>query len=348
MKRFGSFHAKAILFVFYVMVLSGFLTGAILFILHYFGIVRFSIFNPLLLPLVALLASTILGLGLSYIFGEHVLKPVRILTEATRKVAKGDFSVRVPEIEDDDENEVAEFLRSFNKMAQELSSIEMFRNDFINNFSHEFKTPMVSIRGFAKQLQKGGLDEQQQKEYIGIIVSESERLINLSSNILLLTRYENQQIISDKAVYSLDEQIRQCILIFEKEWSAKGIEFDLDLDRTDFYGSREIMSDLWINIIGNAVKFSYDGGRIDIRCTHSGDNIRVTVRDHGCGMDKETLDHIFEKFYQGDKNHAARGNGLGLALVKRIAELCGGYITVSSEPGKGTEFSVNLRNQQGG
>lgn len=270
---------------------------------------------------------------------------MRILTEATRKVAKGDFSVRVPEIEDDDENEVAEFLRSFNKMAQELSSIEMFRNDFINNFSHEFKTPMVSIRGFAKQLQKGGLDEQQQKEYIGIIVSESERLINLSSNILLLTRYENQQIISDKAVYSLDEQIRQCILIFEKEWSAKGIEFDLDLDRTDFYGSREIMSDLWINIIGNAVKFSYDGGRIDIRCTHSGDNIRVTVRDHGCGMDKETLDYIFEKFYQGDKNHAARGNGLGLALVKRIAELCGGYITVSSEPGKGTEFSVNLRNQ---
>ena len=306
---------------------------------------RWLIFNPLLLPLVALLVSTILGLGLSYIFGEHVLKPVRILTEATRKVAKGDFSVRVPEIEDDDENEVAEFLRSFNKMAQELSSIEMFRNDFINNFSHEFKTPMVSIRGFAKQLQKGGLDEQQQKEYIGIIVSESERLINLSSNILLLTRYENQQIISDKAVYSLDEQIRQCILIFEKEWSARGIEFDLDLDRTDFYGSREIMSDLWINIIGNAVKFSYDGGRIDIRCTHSGDNIRVTVRDHGCGMDKETLDHIFEKFYQGDKNHAARGNGLGLALVKRIAELCGGYITVSSEPGKGTEFSVNLRNQ---
>ena len=347
MKRFGSFHAKAVLFVFYVMVFSGFLTGAILFILHYFGIVRFSIFNPLLLPLVALLASTILGLGLSYVFGEHVLKPVRILTEATRKVAKGDFSVRVPEIDDGDENEVAEFLRSFNKMAQELSGIEMFRNDFINNFSHEFKTPMVSIRGFAKQLQKGGLDEQQQKEYIGIIVSESERLINLSSNILLLTRYENQQIISDKAVYSLDEQIRQCILILEKEWSAKGIEFNLQLDSTDFYGNREVMSDLWINIIGNAIKFSYDGGKIDIRCTHSGNNIRVTVRDHGCGMDKETLNHIFEKFYQGDKNHAARGNGLGLALVKRIAELCGGYIKVSSEPGKGTEFSINLKAQGG-
>ena len=237
-------------------------------------------------------------------------------------------------------------VNSFNDMAQELGSIEMFRKDFINNFSHEFKTPIVSIRGFAKQLERDDLTDEQRREYAAIIVSESERLANMSSNILLLTKLENQQIVTDKAKYRLDEQLRSCILLLEKQWEAKNIDLSLNLDEVDYVGNEEMMSHIWVNLIGNAVKFSEPDGLIEISCERADGAVRVEVRDHGAGMDEATQKRIFEKFYQGDSAHATEGNGLGLSLARRIVDLCGGTIEVHSRVGEGTAFIVKLTDEK--
>ena len=227
-------------------------------------------------------------------------------------------------------------------MTKELGSIEMFRNDFINNFSHEFKTPIVSIRGFAKQLQNDNLSTEKRKEYTDIIISEAERLTNMSANILLLNKFENQQFITNQIQYELDEQIRNCIILLEKEWSKKNLEIQLDLERTPIYGNAEMLSHLWINLIENAVKYSNDKGHITIGCRRTVGDIQFKISDDGNGMDDNTMKHIFDKFYQGDRSHAARGNGLGLSIVKRIVELCKGEIAVESKIGQGTTFTIKL------
>ena len=227
-------------------------------------------------------------------------------------------------------------------MAQELGGIEMFRENFINSFSHEFKTPIVSIQGFAKQLKKENLSEEKKQEYIDIIISESKRLTNLSSNILMLSKLENQQIITDKTSFSLDEQIRDCILLLEKQWTAKDISFDIDMQEIQYTTNAEMLSQVWVNIIGNAIKFSPEGSSIRVKLFKEGDVITAETTDRGIGMDQPTISHIFERFYQGDRAHASEGNGLGLPLVKRIVELCNGNIRVESQYGKGTNFIVTL------
>ena len=238
--------------------------------------------------------------------------------------------------------EIDELIESYNKMAQELGGIEMFRENFINSFSHEFKTPIVSIQGFAKQLKKENLSEEKKQEYIDIIISESKRLTNLSSNILMLSKLENQQIITDKTSFSLDEQIRNCILLLEKQWTAKDISFDIDMQEIQYTTNAEMLSQVWVNIIGNAIKFSPEGSSIRIKLFKEGDVITAEITDRGIGMDQQTISHIFERFYQGDRAHASEGNGLGLPLVKRIVELCNGNIRVESQYGKGTNFIVTL------
>ena len=232
-------------------------------------------------------------------------------------------------------------------MAEELGGIEMFRENFINSFSHEFKTPIVSIQGFAKQLKKENLSEEKKQEYIDIIISESKRLTNLSSNILMLTKFENQQIITDKTEFSLDEQIRNSILLLEKQWTAKNIDFDIEMQEISYISNAEMLSQVWVNIIGNAIKFSPEGSTISVKLFQSKDDIRAEISDRGIGMDENTIRHIFERFYQGDKAHSAEGNGLGLPLVKRIVELCNGNIRVESEYGKGTNFIVTLPIENG-
>ena len=218
----------------------------------------------------------------------------------------------------------------------------MFRENFINSFSHEFKTPIVSIQGFAKQLKKENLSEEKKQEYIDIIISESKRLTNLSSNILMLSKLENQQIITDKTSFSLDEQIRNCILLLEKQWTAKDISFDIDMQEIQYTTNAEMLSQVWVNIIGNAIKFSPEGSSIRIKLFKESDVITAEITDRGIGMDQQTISHIFERFYQGDRAHASEGNGLGLPLVKRIVELCNGNIRVESQYGKGTNFIVTL------
>jgi signal transduction histidine kinase len=240
-------------------------------------------------------------------------------------------------------SEFGELERNFNQMASDLDSIEIFRNDFTNNFSHEFKTPIVSIRGFARRLQSGNLTEEQKKEYIDIIVDESERLANMSTNVLLLTKLENQQIVSEKTSFSLDEQIRRCILLLEKDWANKNIEFNLDkLSDIQYNFNEEMLSHVWINLISNAIKFTNVDGIITISLEENENEVIFKIRDNGIGMDDQVKSRIFEKFYQGDKSHHSGGNGIGLNIASRIVTLAGGKIEVESEIDCGSEFTVIL------
>lgn len=295
---------------------------------------------PFVFLIVGLVVSVIIGTCISAAVASKIVRPVREVKKAMHRVEKGDFSQRL-EVTGFN-GEIDELIESYNKMAQELGGIEMFRENFINSFSHEFKTPIVSIQGFAKQLKKENLSEEKKQEYIDIIISESRRLTNLSSNILMLSKLENQQIITDKTSFSLDEQIRNCILLLEKQWTAKDISFDIDMQEIQYTTNAEMLSQVWVNIIGNAIKFSPEGSSIRVKLFKEGDVITAEITDRGIGMDQQTISHIFERFYQGDRAHASEGNGLGLPLVKRIVELCNGNIRVESQYGKGTNFIVTL------
>ena len=335
-----SFNALLITYLLMILVMSGILTGTSYMVMFFMGFLPGFLLSHVGSPLGIIVMIIVFALMISVQVGKSKLRPINDLIRAMSRVSEGDFSVRVQE--EDAPVEMGELVHSFNEMAQELGSIEMFRKDFINNFSHEFKTPIVSIRGFAKQLERDDLTDEQRSEYTSIIVSESERLANMASNILLLTKLENQQIVTDREEYRLDDQLRKCILLLEKNWSAKEIELSLNMEEITYVGNEEMMSHVWVNLIGNAVKFSPPGGLLEITCARMGGGVIVTIRDHGEGMDEVTQKRIFEKFYQGDSAHATEGNGLGLSLVKRIVDLCNGQILVDSRPGAGTAFTVTL------
>lgn len=340
MDRVRTLNVQMTFFVFYVMLFAGILTGGSFAFLYFFGVFPFPLLTPIFSPFVALLVSSVIGTSLTAFACEKVLNPLNQLIRATKVVSTGDFSIRVKETNGN--SEVGVLLRNFNHMAEELGSIEMFRNDFINNFSHEFKTPLVSIRGFAKQLRNDNLPAEKRKEYADIIINEAERLSNMSASILLLAKLENQQIVTDYKEYELDEQIRSSIILLEKQWSKKNIEIDIELKPVKIYGNAELLSHIWINLIDNAIKYTDENGHISILCFESSDNIHFSISDNGSGMDDYTLRHIFDKFYQGDKSRSTQGSGLGLSIVRRIVEMCGGEIFVESKVSKGTTFNVKF------
>ena len=322
---------------------SGLITAVIFLILSQFSFFDYLINNRILLISAICLSCIAIGTGISFAMIKIWIGRITRISQAMRSIAKGNFKKRVP-VKDETEviTEIGDLERSFNQMAADLESIEMFRNDFINNFSHEFKTPIVSIRGFARQLQSGNLSEEQKKEYIDIIVTESERLATMSQNILLLTKLENQQIVAEKTEFYLDEQIRNCILLLEKSWIEKDIELDLDLDEIKYTFNEEMLSHVWINLISNAIKFTPKGGKITFRLKNGEYGKVFEIEDTGDGMSDAVKARIFEKFYQGDSSHATKGNGIGLNIVQRILTLAGGAITVESEEGKGSKFTVVL------
>lgn len=344
MKKFHSLRTAAVVFILLIMLSAAFLTSFLLAVLHLFQLLPVLILSSTFVPFLCLIVSTFVGTIISSVVSYHLLCPLRSLIAATKTVAKGDFSVRLES--KDQIGEMAELIDSFNVMTEELSGIEMFRSDFINTFSHEFKTPIVSIRGFAKQLRNENLTPEERREYTDIIIAESERLTKMSANILLLSKLENQMILSDQAEFSLDEQLRSDILLLEKQWSKKNLEIDPDLKEIMYYGNAEILSQLWVNLISNAIKFTPEGGKISICLTEDAESVKVSVRDNGIGIRAEVLQHVFEKFYQGDNSHSVEGNGLGLPLVKRIVELCGGSIAIESEEGNGTSVYVALPKNQ--
>ncbi len=298
-------------------------------------------FSSLMGIVASLVACTVIGTLLSSAFSIFIFRPFKDMIEATQKIAKGDFKVHIEETADPS-TDLGILQHSFNHMAEELASIELYRNDFINNFSHEFKTPIVSIQGFARQLQAGGLSEAEQKEYLNIIVTESDRLTKMSSNILLLTKLENQQIVSNKTEFYLDEQIRNALLMLEKQWSAKEIELNIDLDEVKYCFNEDILSHVWINLFENAIKFTPRCGTVSCTLRETSEAVVVTVSDTGVGMSSEVMAHMFEKFYQGDSSHSSAGNGIGLTIVGRILELCVGQIKVESQLGMGSTFTVTL------
>ena len=288
-----------------------------------------------------MIACTIIGTGAAAIFTKWILSPLNEMIEATERISKGDFKVHIQEFFDK-ESDFGMLQRSYNHMARELDGIEMFRKDFINNFSHEFKTPIVSIQGFAHQLQAGGLTPEEEREYIRIIAAESDRLAKMATNILLLSKLENQAIVTEQTEFWLDEQLRTCLLVLEKQWGPKEIELNIDLDAVKYCFNEDMLSQLWLNLFSNAIKFTPRGGCISCSLKADGEAVTVVISDNGIGMDEDTRAHIFDKFYQGDTSHAGDGNGIGLTIVSRILVLCKGKIEVESEVGAGSRFSVTL------
>lgn len=338
MKKIKTLNIYMVLLVFFIMGVASFLSGLTLFILFRLRIISHARLTPLILSSIALLVSIFLGTCITLFISRKILKPINELIYATKIVAKGDFSVRVPET--GEKNLLSDLLKSFNKMIDELSGIELFRQNFINNFSHEFKTPIVSIRGFAKQLTLDSITDEQRKEYAAIIFNEAQRLTNISSNILLLTKFEHQQIVNNQQYFDLDEQIRNCIILLEPEWSRKQIQFSIELAPVSYYSNEEMLSHVWMNLLSNSIKFCKE--KVIVRCYQREDYVFVEITDDGMGIHKHNIGRIFEKFYQTDSSHGSEGNGLGLPLVKRIIELCNGEIMVTSELKKGTSFVIQL------
>lgn len=304
------------------------------------GLISLGTTNPIRVALEYLfLISLIFGTLLTVIACKISLRPAKQFIETTRQIAAGDFSVRFQLGGLEESNQL---MQSLNTMVEELDSIETLRDDFVSNISHEFKTPVASIYGFAKLLKKGNLPKEQQVEYLDIILSESERLSTLSKNVLLLSRLDNTFRMTDVEKYPLDEQLRRTILILNQEIEHKDIDINVSLQRCQITANEEMLSQVWINLLNNAVKFTPQGGRINVSLKNAGESAIVIIQDNGIGMEPEVVRHIFDKFYQGDSSRSCEGNGLGLALVKRIVELSNGSIQVNSEPGIGSEFTIYL------
>lgn len=292
--------------------------------------------------MVFLVISILFGTILSWLFGKRPVKLIEEISDATMEIAKGNFNLRLKE--NISAAELRMMAHNFNIMAKELSGTEMLRNDFIENVSHEFKTPLSAIEGYTMLLQKKGLTEEKKIEYTQRILHNTQRLSFLTGNILLLSRLENQEIGIRKELYCLDEQLREIILLFEEQWTSKNLDLEIDLDNADYYGNKELLAQVWQNILGNAIKFVSDNGKIGIRLHRSAGKITVSISDNGIGMNQETIDRIYEKFYQGDPSRASQGNGLGLTLAKRIVDLHNGTIHVSSIEGNGSTFIIELPN----
>lgn len=274
-----------------------------------------------------------------------VERPVKRILHATHQLTQGDFSARIqPFHMFDSMNEFDVIIEDFNKMAQELSGIETLRTDFIANVSHELKTPIAVMQNYAMLLQDPDLPQAQREEYATAIATATRRLSELVTNILKLNKLENQQIFPEWTEYELNEQLCECILRFEETWEKKNMQIETCLDEVvTIRGDTELLTLVWNNLISNAIKFTPPNGRVTVRLQAQDEDVMVTVSDTGCGMSPEVGRHIFEKFYQGDSSHTAQGNGLGLALVKRVMDITGGNIAVESQEGQGSSFTVTLR-----
>lgn len=290
-----------------------------------------------------IMASLIFTLLTRYQINRHYRKPMEEFGKAAKKVAEGDFSVYIPPRHTADKmDQLDVILCDFNRMVEALGSIETLKTDFFSNVSHEIKTPLAVIQNTAELLRNENLTDRQ-REYADTVYRYSKRLSGLITNILKLNKLEKQTILPDTQTYNLCVQLADCALQFEDVWEKKNIEFEADMeDSAEITADYELMDIVWNNLLSNAFKFTASGGIVKISQTTEDSEIRVTVSDSGCGMDRETSAHIFDKFYQGDTSHSAEGNGLGLALVMRVLELMNYTITVESEVGKGTEFTVHI------
>ena len=288
------------------------------------------------------LIGLMVGGGLTQFMGRVFFEPINKLGDAMNRVAEGDFSVSLEE--KNSSPEIANIYDKFNLMVKELNATEVLQTDFVSNVSHEFKTPINAIEGYATLLQDGeGLSPDEQEQYVDKILFNTQRLSSLVGNILLLSRIDNQAIPHKGAPFRLDEQIRQAIVLLEPEWVKKDIEFDVEMEDITIEGNENLLFHVWNNLIGNAIKFDPPNGLINIKLHKKGDKAVFQIEDSGPGISEEGLKHIFDKFYQEDSSHKQEGNGLGLALAGRIVSLHGGSISATNLPGGGCRFTVELK-----
>ena len=301
-----------------------------------------SSMHPEGLVVIIALISVVAGTVLAATAGRYPLRPINGIINAMNRLAAGDFRTRLSYPRRIGRLPVVrEFADSFNTMASELENTEMLRKDFIDNFSHEFKTPIVSIAGFAKLLKKGNLPPEEQKEYLDIIENESLRLSAMATNVLNMTRVENQTILTDVTEYNLSEQLRNCVLLLESKWSRKHLELNLDFDEHRICANEELMKQVWVNLLDNAVKFTPEGGSVGLAIDEDSEGISVSVSNAGSEIPEESRKRIFQKFYQADESHATEGSGIGLAIVHKVVTLHGGKVEVCSRNGR-TVFTVQL------
>ena len=293
-------------------------------------------------------ASLVIGFLLAFLTGKITLRPIKRLVNQLDRLANGDFKARLhfgrpigahPTFK--------QVENSFNRAAQELEHTEMLRSDFINNFSHEFKTPIVSIAGFAKLLRRGNLTEKQKEEYLEVIEEESLRLSAMANNVLSLTRVESQTILTDVTRFNLSEQIRGAALLLAEKWTPKNISMEMQFGEQLISANEELLKQVWINLLDNAIKFSRPNGTVSVDISEEGAWITVSVANQGKNIPKDRITHIFNKFYQADESHFSEGNGIGLAVVKKVCELHNGRVFAKSEDGT-TTFTVLLPKKQKG
>ena len=283
-------------------------------------------------------ATLIVGMAFAFLVSKIILKPLNRLLIGLKKLSEGDYTVR---LKVGGEGAFSSVESSFNKLAEELEKTEILRSDFVNSFSHEFKTPINSINGLVSLIKKGNLSKQKQKEYLDVIAEEVARLSKMTTNILNLTKYESQGILTGVSTFNLSEQIRTCILLFEKKWQEKELELSIDFEEFNVQGSEDMLLQVWMNLIDNAVKFSPKGGVLAVRIKQEEGFVHVEIENEGEGINEDDQARVFAKFYQADATHANEGNGIGLSIVKRIVELHKGKIALRSE-NKKTVFEVKL------
>ena len=321
------------------------LSGGVLYLLLHFEIIPKSgdyLVNARNVILYMSFICVVLGSVSALLTSELSLKPLHSVIVQLKKLTEGDFKSRLHfRFPFNKHMTLEELSDSFNLMAEELENTDMLRGDFINNFSHEFKTPIVSIAGFAKLLKKENLTENQRLEYLNIIEEESLRLSSMATNVLNLTKVENQRILGDLSDFNLSEQIRSSVLLLEDRWSKKSLEFTMDFDEYHIYANEELLKQVWINLLDNAIKFSGEYGLIVIRILERKCSYIISVASSGIEIPLESREKIFNKFYQVDESHSSEGNGVGLAIVKKIVDLHKGKISVECKNGI-TKFSIEV------
>ena len=321
--------------------MSGFHVGLIV------GMNRLG-WHGIMQTVIAMLYWALVALGLTLFTRKQIREtyeaPMQNLAEATNAVANGDFSVYVPTTHAADNYDYLDIMiLDFNKMVEELGSIETLKTDFVSNVSHEMKTPIAVMKNHAELLKRDDITAEQRKEYAQIIEDAALKLSHLISNILKLNKLENQRLTVDAVSYDVTRQLYDCILLYEEALDQKELELEVDTeDRAYVYADESMMELVWNNLLSNAIKFTERGGSITITQRTEHNRVTVTVADTGCGMPESSMKHIFDKFYQGDTSHAGEGNGLGLALTKRVIELMDGDIHVTSQEGVGSSFTVTL------
>ena len=290
--------------------------------------------------------SALLG-GVNNYLNKTTLNHVATISEAMEKATNGEFETKLVL---EDKGYAAKIYENiydnYNKMCEELKQVQILRGDFINSYSHEFKTPITSINGFAELLLSQEVTEEERNQYLRIIADESARLAELANSTMLLSKLDSQTIITDKTSYSLDEQLRHCSIVLSPQWQKKNISIDSNLAEVSYSSNAKLMEQLWLNLLSNAIKFTPENGEIKVSLSEKNDEVYVRITDSGIGMDEDTAARIFEKYFRGEKAHNKQGLGLGLSIVQRIVDLTEGKIEVSSQPNSGSTFTVTLPKTQ--